>query len=80
MPQMNMDQIAIRLGELSAIMEHANEMIAAADGFADDELVWFAGHQWSAGRLREDADQMIDENIVEYADAELALAPVSMNY
>jgi hypothetical protein len=77
---MNKDQIAIRLGELSAIMDQANEMIDAADGYSDDELVWFAGHQWSAGRLREDADQMIDENIVEFADAELALAPVSMDW
>ena len=45
MPHMTKEQIEIRLGELAAIMEQANEMIAAADGFADDELVWFAGHQ-----------------------------------
>jgi hypothetical protein len=78
MTHMSKDQIEIRLGELSAIMDQANDMIAAADGYADDEMVWFAGHQWSAGRLREDADQMIDDNIVEFSDAELALAPVSM--
>ena len=41
-------------------MEQANAMLDAADGFADDELVWFAGHQWSACLLRERADEIID--------------------
>lgn len=44
----------------TATMEQANAMLAAADGFADDEMVWFAGHQWSACRLREIADDIID--------------------
>lgn len=74
---MTQEQIADRLAELEAIMEQANAMIDAADGYADDEMVWFAGHQWSASRLREDADEMIDGNIVELADAQLALAPLS---
>lgn len=77
---MTQEQIEIRLAELDAIMEQANAMIAAADGYADDDLVWFAGHQWSAGRLREQADDLIDDNIVEYADAQLALAPPSLNW
>lgn len=50
----------------------ANAMTAAADGYADDELVWFAGHQWSAGRLREDADELIDANIDGWAVAQEA--------
>jgi hypothetical protein len=74
---MTHDQITNRLAELDAIMEQANAMDAAADGYADDELVWFAGHQWSAGRLREDADELIDANIVEWSDTHLALAPLS---
>jgi hypothetical protein len=45
---------------LHDINEQVEAMIAAADGYADDEMVWFAGHQWSAGRLREEADDMID--------------------
>ena len=40
--------------------EQATAMFDAADGYADDELVWFAGHQWSAGRLRELGDEMIE--------------------
>jgi hypothetical protein len=71
------EQIETRLAELNEIMAHADAMIMAADGYADDELVWFADHQWSAGRLREDADDLIDAHIVELADAELALAPLS---
>ena len=74
---MTREQIEIRLAELNEIMAQADAMIMAADGYADDELVWFGGHQWSASRLREDADEMIDANIVELADAELALAPLS---
>jgi hypothetical protein len=77
MTHMTREQIAERLAELEAIMEQANAMIVAADGYADDEMVWFAGHQWSASRLREDADDLIDDNIVEYCDAQLALAPLS---
>ena len=74
---MTQEQIAARLADLDAIMEQANAMAAAADGYADDELVWFAGHQWSAARLREDADDLIDDNIVEWSEAHLALAPLS---
>ena len=74
---MTREQIEIRLAELNEIMAQADAMIMAADGYADDELVWFGGHQSSASRLREDADEMIDANIVELADAELALAPLS---
>ena len=44
----------------TATMEQANAMIDAADGYADDEMVWFAGHQWNACRLREIADDIID--------------------
>lgn len=54
------------------LIEQADEMIAAADGYADDELVWFAGHQWSAYRLREIADEIIDANIEAMADAVMA--------
>lgn len=53
-------------------IEAANAMVAAADGYADDEMVWFAGHQWSAGRLREEADDMIDANIDGWAVAQEA--------
>ena len=60
------------LTDIEAIMETANAMIAAADGYADDEMVWFAGHQWSAGRLREEADDIIDENIDDWAVAQMA--------
>jgi len=74
---MTREQIEIRLAELNEIMAQADAMIMTADGYADDELVWFGGHQWSASRLREDADDLIDDNIVELADAELALAPLS---
>lgn len=74
---MTHEQIATRLADLEAIMEQANAMVVAADGYADDETVWFSGHQWSAARLREDADELIDDNIVEWADAHLALAPLS---
>ena len=74
---MTQEQIAARLADLEAIMEQANAMTAAADGYADDELVWFAGHQWSASRLREDADDLIDNNNVEWSEAHLALAPLS---
>ena len=77
---MTREQIERRLAELNAIMTHADAMICAADGYADDELVWFADHQWSAARLRELADELIDDNIVELADAELALAPPSLDY
>jgi hypothetical protein len=77
MTRMTREQIEIRLAELNEIMAQADAMIMAADGYADDELVWFGGHQWSASRLREDADELIDANIVELADAELALAPLS---
>ena len=45
---------------LQEINEQVDAMLAAADGYADDELVWFGDHQWSAGRLRELADDMID--------------------
>jgi hypothetical protein len=45
----------------TATMEQANAMLDAADGYADDEMVWFAGHQWSACRLREIADDIIDQ-------------------
>ncbi len=45
----------------TATMEQANAMIDAADGYADDEMVWFAGHQWNACRLREIADDIIDQ-------------------
>ena len=54
------------------IMDQANAMIAAADGYADDEMVWFGGHQWSASRLREEADDLIDANIEAWADAQMA--------
>ena len=43
-----------------ATMEHANAMIAAADGYADDEMVMFAGQLWSAWCLRDMADDIID--------------------
>ena len=46
--------------QATLMLEAADAMIEAADGFADDELVWFGGHQWSACRLREDADELID--------------------
>ena len=42
------------------LAEQIRAMVEAADGYADDELVWFSGHQWSAYRLRELADDMID--------------------
>jgi uncharacterized protein YdaT len=61
--------------EITAALEAidtANAMIAAADGYADDEMVWFAGHQWSAGRLREEADDVIDANIDGWALAQEA--------
>jgi len=74
---MTREQTEARLAELNEIMAHADAMIMAADGYADDDLVWFADHQWSAGRLRELADELIDDNIVELADTELALAPLS---
>jgi len=45
---------------IDELAEQVRAMVAAADGHADDELVWFAGHQWSAYRLRELADDMID--------------------
>lgn len=45
---------------LQEINKQVDAMLAAADGYADDELVWFGDHQWSAGRLRELADDMID--------------------
>ena len=80
MTRMTQEQIAARLAELNEIMAQADAMIMAADGYADDELVWFGGHQWSASRLREDADDLIDANIVELADAELALAPASRTH
>ena len=80
MTRITEEQIAARLAELKAIMAQADAMIMAADGYADDELVWFGGHQWSASRLREDADDLIDANIVELADAELALAPASRTH
>ena len=54
---------AITIGDdmtLQEINEQVDAMLAAADGYADDELVWFGDHQWSAGRLRELADDMID--------------------
>lgn len=44
----------------TATLEQARAMIEAADGFADDEMVWFAGHQWIACCLREIADDIID--------------------
>ena len=44
----------------TATIEQAHAMLDAADGFADDEMVWFAGHQWSACLLREIADDIID--------------------
>ena len=47
----------------TATMEQANAMLDAADGYADDEMVWFGGHQWSACILRERADAIIDHLI-----------------
>lgn len=41
-------------------LDMANQMIEAADGFADDETVIFRGHKYSAGYLRETADEAID--------------------
>lgn len=35
-------------------------MIHAADGYADDEVVRYNGELWLAGRLREEADDMIE--------------------
>ena len=39
--------------------EIASAMLEAADGFADDELVWYGGHQWSACMLRDRADAIM---------------------
>jgi hypothetical protein len=47
----------------TATMEQANAMIDAADGYADDELAMFAGQLWSAWRLRDMADDIIDRLI-----------------
>lgn len=47
----------------TATMEQANAMIDAADGYADDEMVMFAGQLWSAWRLRDMADDIIDRLI-----------------
>ena len=41
-------------------MGRADMMLAAADGFADDEMVWFEGERWSASLLRETADEIYD--------------------
>ena len=41
----------------------ADAMIAAADGYAADEGVRFEGDIWSAGLLRETADDLIDSAI-----------------
>ena len=38
----------------------ADEMLDAADGFADDEVVLFRGERITAGLLREKADALID--------------------
>ena len=77
---MTREQIEIRIAELEEIMAPANAMIMAADGYADDELVWFGGHQWSASRLREIADEIIDANVVEWAEAHMILAPASRTH
>lgn len=39
----------------------ADRMIAAADGYADDEVVRYNGELWLAGRLREEADDLLEE-------------------
>jgi hypothetical protein len=58
--------------DVNMIMAVANAMDAAADGYADDEKVLFGGEFWFAGRLREEADDLIDANIEEWADAQMA--------
>ena len=39
----------------------ADRMIAAADGYADDEFARYGGELWLAGRLREEADDILEE-------------------
>ena len=41
-------------------MERADAMLKAADGYADDEMVWFEGERYSAWRLRDMADDILD--------------------
>jgi hypothetical protein len=52
---------------IEAIMRTADQLIFAADGYADDEMVWFDNERWFAGRLREMADDLIDDNIESWA-------------
>ena len=77
---MNKETINAEITRLDAIMDSANAMLDAADGFGDDENIWFNGVLWNVGNLREQADEIIDAHVIDWADAHLAAAPPSMNY
>ena len=42
-------------------LARAAAMIDKADGYADDERVYFAGEYWSAWNLRDTADWLIEQ-------------------
>ncbi len=42
------------------MLHRAEKLIEAADGYADDERVRWAGDYWLAGALRETADILIE--------------------
>lgn len=50
------------------VLNQAQAMISAADGYADDENVRFAGDIWSAGNLREQADDLIEQFAIELGE------------